>query len=638
MPDDMNKFLDSANIALELDDDMLAQIGADAFLGYEIDKDSRSDWEESQKEAIKLAAQVLEAKNTPFQGASNVKYPLLSISSIQFAARAYSQIIPAGRIVKGKVMGPDESGEKSAAAERKSVHMSWQLKEEMEEWEPDMDKALTIMPVTGGFFKKTYFNGNFGRNVSEYCSLEEVVVNNHAKTLSKAPRITHIMPFRPNEIKERFLSGIWKEFEFGQASSEVEGTDSRDPEAPHIFLEQHTYLDLKGDGYKWPFIVTFHRDLKKVVRIVARFDREGVETNRETSKVKYIRPVDYFTLFPFMPSIDGSFYPTGFGLLLQPINRAINTSINQILDATTSNNKGGGFITKEAAGALPAGVMEFEPGEWKEINARGEDIRKSILPKPIVPIASETFNLLDLMIQGGQKLGSTSEMMSGEPPPANTPFASVDILLKEGQMVFGSVYKRIFRSLKEEFKKIQRLNKLYLDKNKDFEFEGKFFSISPEDYADTLSMIPIGDPTGEIDAQKLSKAQALMELRGGRYDDAKIERRFMDALNIPDIEELIPEKPPESPPEPKVMVDLQKLELERDKHELKLFMTQFEVAKIQADVILKLADAESKEIGPQLEQYKAQMDSLTKQSIAMMNKKEQANDASKQPTGSANKG
>ena len=85
-------------------------------------------------------------------------------------------------------------------------------------------------------------------------------------------------------------------------------------------------------------------------------------------------------------------------------------------------------------------------------------------------------------------------------------------------------------------------------------------------------------------------------------------------------------------------MDIQKLELERDKHELKLFMTQFEIAKIQADVILKLADAESKEMGPQLEQYKAQMDSLTKQSIAMMQKKEQANATSKQSTGSANKG
>jgi hypothetical protein len=203
-------------------------------------------------------------------------------------------------------------------------------------------------------------------------------------------------------------------------------------------------------------------------------------------------------------------------------------------------------------------------------------------------------------------------------------------------MVYGSVYKRIYRSLKEEFKKIQRLNKLYLDKNKDFEFEGKFFSISPEDYADTLSMIPIGDPSGEIDTQKLTKAQALMELRGGRYDDAIIERRYLEALNIPNIDELIPEKPPEAPPEPKVMVDLQKLELDRDKHELKLFMTQFEIAKIQADVILKLADAESKEMGPQLEQYKAQMDSLTKQSIAMMQKKEQANAASKQSSGGAN--
>ena len=610
MPDDINKFLDSSNIALELDDDELAQIGADAYLGYEIDKDSRSEWEKSQEEAIKLASQILETKNTPFQDASNVKYPLLSISSIQFAARAYSQIIPSGHIVKGKVMGKDEDGSKAAAAERKSTHMSWQLKEEMEEWEPDMDKALTIMPVTGGFFKKTYFSGNFGRNVSEYCSLEEVVVNYWTKSLARAPRITHIMPFRPNEIKERFLSGIWKEFELGQAA-EDESADSRDPEANHIFLEQHTYLDLNDSGYKWPFIVTLHRDLKKVVRIVARFDREGVEINPKTSKVKYIRPVDYFTLFPFMPSIDGSFYPTGWGRLLQPINRTINTTINQIVDATTINNKGGGWIT---------------------------NIRKALLPKPEIRISGETFALLNLMIEGGQKLGSTSEMMSGEPPPANTPFASVDKLLREGMMVYGSVYKRIYRSLKEEFRKIQRLNKLYLDKNKDFEFEGKFFSVSPEDYADTLSMIPIGDPSGEIDTQKLTKAQALMELRGGRYDDALIERRYLEALNIPDIDELIPEKPPEAPPEPKVMVDIQKLELERDKHELKLFMTQFEVAKIQADVILKLADAESKEIGPQLEQYKAQMDSLTKQSIAMMQKKEQANAASKQSGGGTNTG
>ena len=635
MFEETNKILNSKNIAGELDDDSLEEIGKDAFLGYEIDNDSRSEWEESQEEAIKLAAQVLEAKNDPFSGAANVKYPLLSIVAVQFAARAYSAIIPSNMIVKCKVVGRDPEGQKAAIAQRRATHMSWQLTEEMEEWEPDMDKALTIMPVTGGFFKKTYFSKNLGRNVSEYCGLKEVVVNQNSKSLITAPRVTHIIPLRPNQIKERFLSGIWKEFEFGQPAEE-EGTDNRDDEAPHIFLEQHTYLDLDNDGYKEPYIVTFHRDLKKVVRIVARFDGEGVEVNQK-GKVQYIKPVDYFTLFPFMPSVDGKFYPTGFGRLLEPINRTINTCINQVLDAASINNKGGGFLAKEVANAFGGGEIKFEPGEWKQINARADDIRKAILPKPEIKIASETFGLIELMIEGGQKLGSTAEMMTGEPPPANTPAASVYKLLEEGMKVFGSVYKRIFRSLKEEFKKVQRLNKLYLDKNKEFEFEGKFFSISPEDYIDELSAIPVGDPSEVSDAQKVAKAQALMQMLGMGFNDEVIKRRYLEALNVPDIDELIPDEPPTPPPDPKTMVELQKLELERDQHELKMFMAQFDIAKTQADVILKLADAESKELGPQLEMYKAQMDSLNKKATEMMKLKEQRANASKQQ-GSTNKG
>lgn len=632
MPDDINKILDSTNIADELDDDTLEEIGAEAFLGYEIDKGSRSDWEDSQDEAIEIAGQMLGNR----KDGADIKYPLLSVTSVQFSARAYSAIIPGRRIVKGKIIGRDEDGAKAEAAERKSVHMSWQLTEEMEEWESDMDKALTIMPITGGFFKKTYFSANLGRNVSEYCGLKEVIVNYWAKSLDRASRITHYMMFSPNEIEERFRSGVWKEFEYGQASEE-ENVDTRDPEANHVFFEQHTFLDLDNDGYKEPYIVTFHRDLKKVVRIVARFDRDGVEVNADTGKIKYIKPVGYFTLFPFMPSIDGSFYPSGFGRLLQPINRTINSCINQILDAATINNKGGGWITKEAANALKAGDMEFKANEWKPVNARGEDIRKALLPKPEIRIASETFALINLMIAAGQKLGSTADLLTGDAPPANTPASSVYKLIDEGLKVFGSVYKRIYRSLKEEFKKIQRLNKLYLDKNKDFEFEGRFFSISPEDYQDDLSMIPISDPSEMSDTQKIARAQALMEVRGQGLEDEVIMRRYLEALNVPDLDALIPKESKEPPPDPKVMVDIQRLELERDKHELELFMVQFDIAKIQADIILKLADAESKEVGPQLEQYKAQMDSLTKQSIAMMQKKEQQKDANRQP-GSANQG
>ena len=103
MPETIDKILDSTNIALELDDDELAQIGADAHLGYEIDEDSRSDWLVSQEEAIELAAQLLHEKAKP--GEANVKYPLISISSMQFSARAYGSIIPGGPYVNGRGMG-----------------------------------------------------------------------------------------------------------------------------------------------------------------------------------------------------------------------------------------------------------------------------------------------------------------------------------------------------------------------------------------------------------------------------------------------------------------------------------------------------------------------------------------------------
>ena len=240
-------------------------------------------------------------------------------------------------------------------------------------------------------------------------------------------------------------------------------------------------------------------------------------------------------------------------------------------------------------------------------------------------------------MDAGRKLGATADLLSGDPPPANTPASSVYKLIDEGLKVFGSVYKRIFRSLKQEFEKLHRLNRLFLEKNTNFEFEGKFFNISKEDYENDISMIPIGDPSEITDSQKITRAEALMAIRGQGLNDEVIVQRYLEALNVPDMDALIPEEPKEPPPDPKIMVEIQKLELERDKHELELFMKQFEIAKIQADVILKLADAEAKEMGPQLEQYKAQMDSLTKQSIEMMKAKEQKANANRQQ-GSADKG
>ncbi|MGI9506704.1 MAG: hypothetical protein ACR2RE_26995, partial [Geminicoccaceae bacterium] len=158
------KLLKSDNIAEDLPAEMLARIGDRVVKEYTIDKGSRAEWEANCDKAMKLAMQIAKAKHYPWPKASNVKFPLLTVAAIQFAARAYPAMISGADIVKPKVlgndkgvpqMGPDgqpalgpegeqqwqvEPGAKRARGERVARHQSWQLLYEMIEWEEETDK------------------------------------------------------------------------------------------------------------------------------------------------------------------------------------------------------------------------------------------------------------------------------------------------------------------------------------------------------------------------------------------------------------------------------------------------------------------------------------------------------------------
>ena len=127
--------LESVNIAESLDEEKLRVIGSEAFSGFDLDQQSRKDWERHVDEWTKLAKQTIEPKTYPWPKASNIKYPLLSTAAMQFAARAYPSLVPSnGKIVNAKPIGKDQTGEKSKIAEAVSVYMSYQLLEEMDSW------------------------------------------------------------------------------------------------------------------------------------------------------------------------------------------------------------------------------------------------------------------------------------------------------------------------------------------------------------------------------------------------------------------------------------------------------------------------------------------------------------------------
>lgn len=589
------ELVESVNIAESLKEEELNSIGEEAKKGYEADKESRKDWEDAMEEWTKLAKQIREEKNWPWPNSSNVKYPLLTTAAMQFAARAYPSLVPSnGTIVKAKVIGKDPTGQKLERATRVSTYMSYQIMHEIPQWEESMDKMLIQLPVTGMVFKKTYWDSVRKIPVSEVVLPKNLIVNYWAKDLVTAERVSEEIELSPRLFKERQMSGLFLEdVDLGiPATPESLNAPPNDDTTPYTLVEQHTFLDLDDDDYKEPYIVTFHKETGKVVRITARYDEDGVHLNEDGSLAK-IEPLQYYTKFGFIPNPDGSFYDIGFGCLLGPINESVNTLINQLIDAGTQNNLQGGFLGKGLR--LRMGEYGFKPGEWKAVNSTGDDLKKQIVPLPSKEPSAVLFQLMGSMITSGKELASVAEIFTGKMPGQNTPATTTMATIEQGMKVFTAVYKRIFRSLQEEFVKIYDINRTYL--NPETYAEVVDTNIGPTDFSkDGYDICPGADPTAVSQTEKLMKAQGLLELMPtGLLNPVEVIKRVLEAQEQPNWEQLLPPQvlesgqAPEPPPDPKLQEMQMKGQLEQQKMQMQAEQAQHKGALEARDKEVQLA-------------------------------------------------
>jgi chaperonin GroES len=203
--------IDEVNIAKKLKEADLIKIGSDVVEGYESDEASRREWKSNLEEWTKMALQIADKKTFPWPNASNIKFPLLSTAAMQFAASAYPTLVPSdGKVVKCRIVGSDPTGEKTQRAIRIGKHMSYQVMEEMEEWDEEMDRLLITLPIAGTVFKKTYYDPEKGRNVSCLVMPKDLVVNYWAKSLEDCERITEIHEYSQRKVEEKVRKGIYR--------------------------------------------------------------------------------------------------------------------------------------------------------------------------------------------------------------------------------------------------------------------------------------------------------------------------------------------------------------------------------------------------------------------------------------------
>ena len=613
----LRAFLESKNIAEKLDDEKLEDISQQVSDGFEYDLRSRAHWEKCLTEWTNLALQIREEKSWPWVGASNVKYPLLSTAAMQFNARAYPSLLPStGDIVKCEVIGFDPQGFKLDQSKRVAKFLSYQLLNEMEGWEEDMDKLLIMLPIVGTMFKKTYYNPVLKHNVSELILPKDIVVNYWAKSLENAERVSQVIELNKRQVKERQMSGLYLDIDLGEPTPwQRNGTNTaviQDATMPYQFIEQHTYYDMDDDGYAEPYVITFERVSKKVVRIVPRFDETTMYVDEDTGDLQKIDAIQYYTKFSFIPNPDGGFYDIGFGLLLSPLNESVNTLINQLIDAGTLSNLNGGFLGKGLK--LKMGDTTWKPGEWKTVQNTADDLRKQVMPLPAKEPSAVLFQLMGTLVTSGKELASVAEIFTGKMPGQNTPATTTMATIEQGMKVFTAVYKRIYRALKQEYKKLFTLNSIYLDVQKyQRVLDGP---ISPEDFSnEDYNVCPSADPSTPTQTEKLMKAQGLLELLPtGILDPVEVVRRVLEAQEQPSVERLFNKQIQQTgefqpPPDPKLQEMQMKGQIEQQKAQMDMQQKQFASELAARDQATKQAmEMQKQEQQAQMQAMAAKMD------------------------------
>jgi chaperonin GroES len=614
----LTAWIDAVNIAEDLDNELLIKIGARVVDEYKIDDTSRADWKTKTEEAMDLAMQKAKEKSFPWPKAANIIYPLVTTAATQFAARAYPAIINGRSVVKGVVVGEDKGepqigsdgtplmqgnpqaplpvwkvppGAKRIRADAIGDHMSWQLLDEQPEWEPETDQLLHVLPIVGGAARKTYFDPSKGRNVSTYVSLMKLVWNYHAKSFEVAQRHTEEIEFYPREIEEMQRAGLFMEPKtpYGEAEN-AEG----DPDKPHLFLEQHRYWDLDEDGYAEPYIFTVHKSSQQVARIVARYDADGIHFSSRTHKITKIEAVEYYTLYSFLPNPDGGSYPIGFGQLLRPINEGINTVLNQMLDAATLQNAGGGFIGKGLS--MNAGAIRFQMGEYKTVNVAGGTLRENIVPMDFKGPSPVLFELLGFLVEAGKEIAAVKDVLTGDQKASNVPATTTLALIEQGLKVFTAIYKRVHRALKSELNKLYRLNRIYGDERSQYKVGDTWKMVLKQDYIIGSGVEPYSDPSMVSDMQKMARTQFLLGfLQTPFVQPMKILARAFDAADIDNPSELLVDQ---IPPNPEIAAKGMELELKHQEVTDSGNLKRAQSVAAYAAAIKSLSDAD-KNVGDQ---------------------------------------
>ena len=437
----------------------------------------------------------------------------------------------------------------------------------MPEWREEHEKLIYDIPYVGTVFKKTFFDAQLGRNTSKLITYPSFAVSQDAESITRLRRFSEIHNFSENEVIEKQRQGIWLDIELNLGDSE-EG-DENEAESDNIttFIEQDGYFDLDDDGYEEPYTFVFQESTGEIVRIMPRFEPGDVlikdEKNRRAStldllmvggvdlgkdnerEVVRITAQENITKYGFLRDPQGSFLDVGYVHLLSAIVAGINATTNQLVDAGTISNLGGGWLSK--AFRRKMGNSPFKIGEYKQTGVSTQDLQNGVRDLPVREPSQTLFALMQFMISNAQELAASTDLKGAL--GANAPVGTTMALVDEQLQGTGAIVKRIYRAMTSEFRKLFELNAKFVE-------PAQYQEILDDPAADFkadfnlkgMDIVPVASPEIATRTQRIIMASTEISqiqnvlFAGG--DARPIIKNFFDVIGSNITDDVFPEETP----------------------------------------------------------------------------------------------
>ena len=543
----------NANLAESMDERTLRSMASELIDEYKKDKVSRKDWEDAYIKGLDLLGTKYVNVTRPFKGASNVTHPMLAEAVTQFQAQAYKELVPSDGPVRTQTVGLRTPAVEQQA-DRVKDYMNYLLMEQMEEYTTDMDQMLFYLPLSGSTFKKVYYDGLLDRPVSKFIPAEDIVVPYYASDLKDCERITHVIKMTRNEINKKMAAEFYRDIDLIEGSTEpdnlqkklneLEGVKRTGDDYLHTVLEMHVDLNLddfekfdeEAKKIKIPYIVTIDEGSGEILSIYR---------NYKPGDLNYAR-VEYFVHYKFLPGL--GFYGFGLTHMIGGLSQAATQSLRQLIDAGTLKNLPAGF--KSRGIRVRDDDQPMQPGEFRDVDAPGGNIRDQFFPLPFSEPSVTLYNLLGFVVQAGQKFAAITDNNIGN-DAQNRAVGTTVAMMERGSRVMSGVHKRCYYAMRLEFKILSRICSEFLPPEYPYDVYGGPRQIKSADFDGRVDILPVADPNIMSMAQRVTLAQTQLQVASSNpaiHNIHEAYRRVYEALGTKQIESLM--KPAPKQPEP----------------------------------------------------------------------------------------